>query len=150
MCLSICIYIINAQWEGAWVRRSVGPSAFMNSVNLKANHFAAYALKMCVFCQCCFFFFVVLAVPSFFVIFVLEQFNFFAWLLFSGIVVLVGLCRWLRIIFGPVHDVMAKGAIGTRTSRKHVWYICILKVAPTWDKGTKWFRDRNRVANMSV
>jgi len=40
-----------------------------------------------------FFLFFVLAVPSFFVIFVLEQFNFFAWLLFSGIVVLVGLCR---------------------------------------------------------
>lgn len=108
---------------------SVRPSAFMNSVNLKANHFAAYALKMCVFRLCCFFFvfFFRFSCAEFFY----SDFSYSSNLIFlrafffpALLVVLVGLCRWLRIIFGLVHDVMAKGRwVQERSECTYAWYV---------------------------
>lgn len=84
----------------------------------------------CVYSACVvfsLFFFLVLAVPNFFY----SDFSYSSNLIFlrafffpALLVVLVGLCRWLRIIFGLVHDVMAKGRwVQERSECTYAWYV---------------------------
>lgn len=131
MCLSICIYIINAQWEGAWARRSIRPPVRVHELGqFEGQPFCGLRIEnVCIppvlFFLC--FFFLVLAVPNFFY----SDFSYSSNLIFlrafffpALLVVLVGLCRWLRIIFGLVHDVMAKGRwVQERSECTYAWYV---------------------------